>query len=126
MTHRDDQILRFIQFMTVSTAIAWLSLMATPPRIQHTFWGWDKAQHALAYGALAWSAGRFFRLWNFGAKRVWGMTWVGVVVFGGLIEVLQSLAGTGRTGDVQDLFADALGALLVCGAGMLFHEREKR
>ncbi len=34
------------------------------------------------------------------------------IAYGGLIEVLQSLLGDGRTGDVMDLLADAAGALL--------------
>jgi VanZ family protein len=34
------------------------------------------------------------------------------IAYGGLIEVLQSVMGDGRTGDVLDLLADAVGALL--------------
>jgi VanZ family protein len=34
------------------------------------------------------------------------------IAYGALVEVLQSVMGDGRTGDVLDLLADAVGALL--------------
>jgi VanZ family protein len=64
---------------------------------------WDKLEHALAFAALA--------LW-FGCVVVRrDILWLGLglVAFGGLIEILQGWMGLGRDADIRDLLADALG-----------------
>jgi VanZ family protein len=67
---------------------------------------WDKLEHGVAFAALA--------LW-FGCVVVRrDILWLGIglVVFGGLIEILQGWMGLGRDADVRDLLADALGITL--------------
>jgi VanZ family protein len=62
---------------------------------------WDKAEHALAFGGLA--------FW-FGSIVVRAdLPWVGfaVVAFGGLIEIVQGM--TGRDAEWLDLAADTVG-----------------
>jgi VanZ family protein len=64
---------------------------------------WDKLEHWLAFVALA--------LW-FGCVVVRrDIVWLalGLLAFGGLIELLQSWMSLGREGDIKDLVADALG-----------------
>ncbi len=78
-------------------------------------------QHALAYALLSLVAGRLFSLWGFSAKTIWGLAFIYAVGFGGLVEVLQGVAATGRVCEWGDLFADALGALVVCVAELLIH-----
>ena len=67
---------------------------------------WDKAEHAIAFGSLA--------FW-FGSIMVRpDLPWVGiaVVIFGGLIEIAQGTMGWGRDADWRDLLADAVGVAL--------------
>ena len=67
----------------------------------------DKIEHAIAFGALA--------FW-FGSIVVRpDLLWVGiaVVVFGGLIELVQGAMGLGREADWRDLAADTAGVALV-------------
>ena len=83
---------------------AWLSalLFGTPA------YG-DKVSHFVAYGALGFAA-----MIGFGRTRG-GMiaTAVGIVVYGGALELLQALGGV-RTGDWLDMTANASG--LAAGA----------
>ena len=83
-------------------------------------WPWaervqlDKWVHAFLFGvqgvllALA-----FLRVFP-GSRRTGLMILATVlaIAYGGVIEILQSLMGDGRQGDVMDLLADAAGALL--------------
>jgi VanZ family protein len=67
---------------------------------------WDKAEHAIAFGALA--------FW-FGSIVVRpDLPWVGiaVVAFGGLIELAQGALGGGRDAEWGDVAADAVGVAL--------------
>jgi len=108
------RISRFLQLAFIAGAILWLSLMSDPPRIQTPFWGWDKAQHALAYGAMALTLGRFLSLWNLTAAWVWGLSFISADIYGGLLEVLQGVVDTGRSCEWNDLLADAVGAGIIC------------
>jgi len=67
---------------------------------------WDKLEHAIAFGALA--------FW-FGSIVVRpDLPWVGVAVvaFGALIEIAQGAMGQGRDADWHDLVADAVGVAI--------------
>lgn len=66
---------------------------------------WDKAQHGLAWLALA-AVGLV--LWPARAGRVAAFA----VFLGVLVEVLQSALPFGRHGDARDLLADAIGVAL--------------
>ena len=89
-----------------------LVLTQTPSRMMPSiiFNVWDKAQHALAFGALA-------VLGTAGYPRQRIAVAIGLLVFGGAIEIAQWLTGW-RQGDWLDLLADAIGigvALIVTG-----------
>jgi len=68
----------------------------------------DKVEHFLAYTILgAWFGGVL-------ARRYW-IVFIGLVIFGALIEVVQAMT-TYRSGDPYDLLADTLG--VVAGIGL--------
>ena len=70
---------------------------------------WDKLEHSLGWVSLAY--------W-FGAVVVRrDLAWVGValLLLGGAIELLQGAMGLGRSADLRDLLADAVGI----GIGLL-------
>jgi VanZ family protein len=83
-------------------AVLWLALAPSPPDTLDT--GWDKLNHVLAFGALAF-AGRFALA---PARRAALWDGVALAVLGVAIELLQQLVPT-RSAQWQDLLADALG-----------------
>lgn len=93
-------------------ALLYASLMPTPPQPDIAYF--DKFEHALAYGLLgAWFAAIL--------PRHHGRVFVGLMLLGGAIEVLQSLT-VYRDGDVVDMVADIIGiaaGLAVARIGMM-------
>jgi VanZ family protein len=91
-----------------------LSLLPLGPDMPST--GWDKTNHLLAFavlallGCLAWP-GRI------------GAALLALMVYGGLIEVLQSFTGY-RSAEWADWLADGLGLLL--GSGLWRMARKAR
>jgi VanZ family protein len=85
-------------------AIAYVCLMPGPalPSVAMS----DKLQHLLGFGALAFWFGSIV------VRRELLWVGVGVVAFGGLIELAQGAMGMGRQGDWRDLAADALGVVI--------------
>lgn len=77
-----------------------------PPRDLPKIDLWDKAEHAIAFGAVAFWFGSIMTRRN--------LLWVGVAVvaFGGLIELAQGALGDGRDAEWGDVAADAVGAVL--------------
>jgi VanZ family protein len=88
--------------------VSYLALTPHPPKGMDT--GWDKTNHLLAFGALAFSGH-----WAWGTRlhRYVGVP-AALLIYGGSIELLQ-LHVPGRDGEWADLFADACGIL----AGLL-------
>lgn len=83
-------------------AITWLALSPAPPPKVNT--GWDKANHALAFGALAFAA-----VWAWWPQpRRWGGLVVALLGYGAAIEIAQSFVPP-RSADWHDLLADGLG-----------------
>ena len=78
-----------------------LVLSLLPPSPQMPTTGWDKSNHMLAFAVLAFLSERSWPRHNLVALA-------GLLAYGGLIEVLQSLTPY-RAGDFADLFADAVG-----------------
>lgn len=76
-----------------------LSLMAPSPHLPTT--GWDKTNHVLAFSVLMWLGCNAF------PQRI-GAVAIGLLAYGGLIEVLQSFT-LYRAAEWTDLLADALG-----------------
>jgi VanZ family protein len=93
----------------LAAATAALALMPVPP--QTAGLGWDKANHLLAFGALAACAVFGFR----GRRDALWAVMAALLAFGGAIELLQQLVPN-REAEWADLLADALGIAL--GAGL--------
>tara|TARA_R110000824_G_scaffold67860_2_gene175771 strand:- start:121 stop:498 length:378 start_codon:yes stop_codon:yes gene_type:complete len=94
--------------LLVAAAIAILSVLPGEdlPEVHLS----DKVEHAIAYAVL--SACTCFWL---GRRRIIAGIMV-TVGFGALLEIVQALAGTGRTASLLDAGANLVGACL--GAGM--------
>jgi VanZ family protein len=92
--------------LALLATITWLALSPKPPPTADT--GWDKANHALAFAALAFSA--VWALWP--RPRQW-LLWLApaLLAYGGFIEIAQSFTPQ-RQGDWADLLADAVGIAL--------------
>lgn len=97
-----------------ASVILFLSLTPSPPQ-PPGFLGWDKLQHAGAYGLLALLFACCLRTW-FGATAVYAcrIAWAVATAFGAMLELLQMFAHSGRSAEWGDLAADAVGALLAC------------
>ncbi len=80
---------------------------------------WDKAQHAIAWGALT---GLGLMLWPRRALAVAATT----LMLGVAVEVLQATMDLGRTGDVRDLAADAVGVAASVALAALFRRGRGR
>jgi VanZ family protein len=99
--HPALQSLARLTFALGLVLISWLALSPHPPQGLST--GWDKANHALAFAALACCGSlglRWRSRWLLGALMAYGL----------LIEILQTQV-PGRSGEAADLLADGLGAL---------------
>lgn len=98
-------------FWALLLTVAVFSLMPTgylPPQV---FSLWDKAQHALAFAALAGLGLRAY------PHHPWHLV-TGLLVFGGAIELAQAATGW-RHGEWGDWLADAVG--LAAGAALARH-----
>lgn len=106
---------RLALFAATALAILCLSIMPNPPVPQTGFLSWDKVQHAFAYALLASVAGWAFLPLMSSPVRAWRFALIFVLVFGGLIELLQAWLPFKRCGDVNDIVANSLGGLLIYG-----------
>ncbi len=93
--------------------ITWLALTPKPPPEAGLLW--DKLNHFGAFASLA-VAGYM------GFQRRWVPVALGLLVYGGSIEVLQALTPT-RVGDWVDLLADAIGIALGLGLAAVVARR---
>lgn len=84
-----------------------LSLVPTTPEMPAT--GWDKGNHFLGFAVLAFLCLRAY------PQRAAAML-AGLLLYGGLIEVLQSFTAY-RSAEWGDLLADAIGI----AGGLLMH-----
>ncbi len=94
--------------------VAIFHLGSLPPDQLHDLsWTlWDKLEHALAFGVLAWLMERSlgYHLGRMGALRRRGLAVVVASLAGGFLELYQSLF-PGRNPDVWDWVADTVGAV---------------
>jgi len=106
------RVLRILAPALWAGVILWLSLTPAPPEVPELL-GWDKLQHAGAYGLLTLLLVQMLpcviRIDQWTSWLIAGSAAVG---YGGLLELLQWLAHNGRTADWADLVADAVGSLL--------------
>jgi len=114
---------RWSLFLAWGIAIAWLSLTPKPPEIDMGFFGWDKFQHAAAYGVFTVLACRAYGCFSGGRKLCWLRAIGTTVIFGGLIEVAQGLFTESRAAELGDLLADLLGAVGAYALGTLAASR---
>jgi VanZ family protein len=82
-------------------ALAVLVLSLLPPATPLPSTGWDKSNHLLGFAVLAWLGLRAY------PRRIAAVL-LGLIVYGGVIEVLQSFTPY-RFADWIDLVADGLG-----------------
>lgn len=94
----------FVLCALVVCALSLAPPTALPPS---AFSVWDKAQHALAFVALA-----VLGLQAYPGR--WGRLWLGLLLLGAAIELAQAAVGW-RQGDVADWVADAVGVALGTG-----------
>ncbi len=85
--------------------IGWLAFSPRPPPQADT--GWDKGNHALAFGVLAVVADVAFSAWLQRRRRVVA----GLLAYGAFIELVQTQIPE-RTGEWPDLLADGVGIAL--------------
>ena len=115
---------RWLLFITWGVSILWLSLTPSPPVPVTGLFGWDKFQHAVAYGLLTllgYSA--FIRFSSFGRRLICAAAVS--ILFGALMEVAQGLFTTTRTAEVGDLAADAIGAVTACAVVICGRKQHK-
>ena len=98
----------------VAGLIACLSLVPNPPQMPSLL-GWDKLQHAGAYGLLSLLiAQTLSSLPRLQPGNAWWCAALVAVCYGGLMEILQLLMHMGRTAEWWDLAADTLGVIICC------------
>lgn len=97
-------------FWPAMAVLIWSELDPAPPNLED--YVWDKALHFIAYFILSGIACVALKA----DRRVVAAT-LGVIVLGGVMEVLQGF--TGRDPSFYDEVANALGAICGAGAGWL-------
>lgn len=100
-------------FWALLLCVAVLSLMPTAYLPAQVFNLWDKAQHALAFTALA-TLGLLAY-----PRQPWRVA-IGLLAFGGAIELAQAATGW-RYGEWSDWLADAVG--LAAGSALAWRPR---
>jgi len=115
------------RILTVLTAVAilWLTLAPRPLGDMETqlFPGADKVAHAIMFGGLALMAyvdESRSRRWSRLSPAYIAVTMLAVAAFGVVIEFLQDSIDTGRTFDINDIWADTAGAVLAALLWFLF------
>lgn len=115
-------------------AVVILVLTLTPANeMPHTpAWkllSFDTAAHAgvfVVLAGLSWFSLHRQRRWPRLARRAGAVVFVGSVLFGALIEVLQVTMNLGRHGEWSDLLSDSLGAALAIGVAVAWEARQAR
>lgn len=91
-------------FWTAMALVGVISLAPVTELPAQVFNIWDKAQHTGGFLLLTVLGGRAY-------SRLLGKVLIGLLVYGALIEMMQSATGW-RNGDLLDLLADAAGVWL--------------
>jgi VanZ family protein len=89
-------------FFTYALVVLVLALIPAPPVMVTT--GWDKSNHLLAFAVMTWLGFKAF------SHRL-GYVMLGILAYGALIEILQSLTPN-RSAEWLDLLSDCLGILV--------------
>jgi len=104
---------RLLLFIAAALAVLCLSVMPNPPVPHSGILSWDKLEHALAYAFLMILGGWALLPLVPSKLRAWRYALIIVIVYGALMEGLQALFAAGRSGDLADLLANALGGLMI-------------
>jgi len=89
-------------FFTLLVIISWLAFTPHPPPGADL--GWDKLNHATAFGTLM-----VFAAWSW--PRQWRLAPAALLAYGGFVEIVQTFI-PGRDGEWADLLADGVGIAL--------------
>jgi VanZ family protein len=99
-------VLRYMPlFFSIGVVLTTILALLPSPSVPQLFQFWDKAQHALAFTVLTITGGLAF------PKKV-KLVYIGLIMYGALIEIMQSALTTTRFGDVLDWLADGVGVLI--------------
>ena len=101
----------FLPAVLVAAGIAILSLWENP-QMPETVAVNDKLAHALMYAVLTLALMAAFVSLRRTTFAVYLSVWTLVTAYGALIEILQRFCTLSRSGEMADLYADALGALI--------------
>jgi len=104
-----------------SLALIVLSLIPVQGHALRLFAGQDKLVHFLSYLLLAWLVSRFLSYFSISSIKTFIYSMVYAVLFGALLELLQSSFTQSRSGELLDLIANATGALCGCVIFCLMH-----
>jgi len=94
-----------LAFFGCAAAVLVLALIPTPQALPST--GWDKSDHLLAFAVMGLLGLRAF-------PRNLGLSVAGLLAYGIIIELLQSLVPY-RDAEWRDVVADAIGIALAVG-----------
>ena len=101
----------FLPAVLVAAGIAVLSLWENPQMPEAVAVN-DKLAHTLMYAVLALALIGAFVSIRRTTPAVYAAAWTIVTAYGALIEILQHFCTCSRSGEMADLYADALGALI--------------
>jgi VanZ family protein len=107
MNNKIEHTLRYlfgIELITI-TILSLIPATSVPSGIQF----WDKGQHGLMFFVLAVTGCVAF-------QRSWGLICFGLILYGGILELLQDTLTATRCGDVSDWLADGVGILIGAAA----------
>jgi len=93
-------------------SLIYFCLTPSPPQLEGPL-GWDKLQHAGAFGLLAYFIFKTSRLQNFSLNFSGCFAVISTSFFGGLIELLQGWLTPNRNADLLDFMADTIGSMIV-------------
>ncbi len=96
-------------FFIAALAVLVLALTPTASRIATT--GWNKTNHLLAFGVLAWLGLKAY-------PRHAAAVLVGLFAYGAMVEIMQIFIPS-RAADGTDLIANILGLMLGWGVGQV-------
>ena len=101
----------FLPAVLVAAGIAILSLWENP-HVPEAMAVNDKVAHLLMYAVLAVSLMAALVYIRRSSIFIFSSTWAVVTAYGALMEMLQRFCTLSRSGEMADLYADALGALI--------------